>query len=174
MGCHIWFSVPYKTDKDEIAEIAQSYLNETEYLSESNKEMYQYAIDCRLIDPVCELAINALHCSRHDEWVIYKDAIEYNIEKYNEEHRTSIHRYDSDAIYKAGIETYSDEPRIGGYPENIIRSYEEMMEFMSTGFDSDDGDVHYDFYYEEDRFDFIQKNIKKFFDTHPNGIITFG
>lgn len=175
MGCHTWFSVPYKTGKEEIKRLAQQWLNNADHISMGHKKMYQYAIDNEIIEPVCELASYETDCS-HDvetEWTLYKDIKDYSIEKYNSENGTSIDKYDYDACEKAGIEYYSDEPRIKGYPSNVIKSYEEMLNFMQTGFTDSEG-KHYDFYYEESRKEAFMQGIKTFFTNHPKGIITFG
>jgi hypothetical protein len=47
-------------------------------------------------------------------------------------------------------ENDSDEPRIGGYPDNIITSENEMLEFIKTGYTDEDG-KHYKFYFEPGR-----------------------
>ena len=70
-------------------------------------------------------------------------------------------------------ENGTDEPRIGGYPENVITSEDEMLEFIKTGFTREDG-KHFDFHIEEERRDRIFRHIKDFFKKHPDGIITFG
>ena len=70
-------------------------------------------------------------------------------------------------------ENGTDEPRIGGYPENVITSEDEMLEFIKTGFTREDG-KHFGFHIEEERRDRIFRHIKDFFKKHPDGIITFG
>ncbi len=173
MGCHTWFSVPYKTDKEEIIKLAQEFLNKSEYMSLGHKQMYQWAIDNKIEEPVCELASFEIDCNRQGEWSLYKDVKDFSIEKHNEKSGLSIDKYDYDACEKAGIESYSDEPRIGGYPDRIIRSYDDMIDFMSTGF-TDDSGKHYDFYYDKERKEDFMSGIKQFFINHPQGIITFG
>ena len=68
----------------------------------------------------------------------------------------------------------SDEPRIGGYPETIITSAEQMFQFMKTGFYSEKYSRQLDFQIQEDRKDIIFNLITTFFKIHPDGIITFG
>lgn len=176
MGCHTWYSVPYKTDKSEIINAAQKWLNEAEHVSIGHKKMYQYAIDNEIIEPVLELASFGFDCSDEDntKWILYKNANHYFVEKYNKENGTNIENHDHNNISKLGIERYGDEPRIGGYPEEvIIHSYEEMIDFMKKGYTNDEG-KHYDFYYDKNRESDIMDNIKKFFTNNPEGIITFG
>ncbi len=64
-------------------------------------------------------------------------------------------------------------PRISGYPDKVIHSYEEMVMFMNTGFVDEEGKQH-DFYWQPERYDFIMAGINRFFTNHPDGIITFG
>ena len=74
------------------------------------------------------------------------------------------------------IEEIGDEPRIGGYPDRVVRSYEDMEDFMSTGFDGEHcgKPYHFDFYYDQERKEQIMEGIKNFFKKHPEGIICFG
>lgn len=45
---------------------------------------------------------------------------------------------------------------------------------MDTGFTNDEG-THFEFReIEADRKDLVMNNIKRFFETYPTGIITFG
>lgn len=175
MGCHTWFSVPYKTDKNEIIKIAQDWLNNSDarFVTDGHRKMYQYAIDNELKEPILELAGIATDCNSFNEWILYKGIKDYSIEKYKEQHNIDIDPYDYEAMEQAGIENYSSEPRIGGYPDKIIKSYKEMVDFVKTGFTDEDG-KHYDFRYDEDRKETFMKGIKQFFTNHPQGIITFG
>ncbi len=172
MGCHTWFSVPYITDKETIIQKAKDYLssNESSWLSESKKQMYQYAIDAELVDPVCELAY-----PNHQNygWDIYMDIKEYSLIEYNKKNGTNYGLYDREFYDNPEIESYSDEPRIGGYPETVIKSYDELIEFMKTGYTDKNG-KHFDFYYDESRKETFMNQIKSFFNKHPKGIITFG
>lgn len=176
MGCHTWYSVPYKTDKKEIIDAAQKWLNEAEHISIGHKRMYQYAIDKEIIEPILELASYYFNLSDRDntKWILYKDADDYLLEKYNKENGTNIETHDYISISKLNIDRYGDVPRIGGYPEDIIiRSHDEMVEFMKKGYTNDEGQ-HYDFYYNKDKETEIMSNINKFFTNYPEGIITFG
>jgi hypothetical protein len=173
MGCHTWFSVPYKTDKKEIISIAQKWLDDNKYMSKGHRRMYQWAIDNEVCEPITELASFDIGSSRDGEFILYKNIEDFSVEKYNLENGTNIDKYDYEACEKANIESYSNEPRIGGYPDKVIRSYDEMIEFMKVGYTDEKGN-HYDFYYDEDRIDNVMSNIKKFFIKHPDGIITFG
>jgi hypothetical protein len=176
MGCHTWYSVPYKTDKSEIINAAQKWLNEAKHISIGHKKIYQYAIDNEIIEPVLELASFEFDCTDRDntKWILYKDANNYFVEKYNKENGTNIENHDYNNISKLGIERYGDEPRIGGYPEEvIIHSYDEMLEFIKKGYTDQEG-KHHDFYYNKDREHEIMSNIKMFFANNPEGIITFG
>lgn len=176
MGCHTWFHIPVITDKEEIIRLAQKSLDTWKDLSESNRKMYQYAIDSQLVDPVCELAANEIGGSQRDseEWIIYKDPKDVFRELYNKENGTNYENHwnlPDDVQNK--METYSDEPRISGYPDTIIRSYDELIEFMKVGFTDDEG-KHHKFRYDQERYETFMSGIKEFFTKHPKGIITFG
>lgn len=171
MGCHTWFSVPYETDKEKIIKFAQLWLDNSIWVSDGHRKMYQYAIDNKLEEPICEIAAIENDC-RSENWILYKGISDYSLEKYNKENNTEIQKYTKEAS-ELNLESYSDEPRIGGYPDNIIHSYDEMVEFMKTGFINDEG-KQFDFYYDKDRIQHILIEIKQFFINHPQGIITFG
>lgn len=172
MGCHTWFSVPYISDKEEIKKIAEKYINTEKWITESYRKMYQYAIDNDLEDPICELVAGATDTTHHGTWCLYKDVKHYSVEKYNKENGTEIGRHDYKDL-PVEIETYSDEPRIGGYPDKVIKSYDEMVEFMKEGFTDEEG-RHFDFYYDKDRIEKVMQGIKTFFEKHSDGVITFG
>jgi hypothetical protein len=67
----------------------------------------------------------------------------------------------------------TDEPRIGGYPDTIIKSADEMFKAMETGLINWEG-KHFNFYWDKEREDYIRNNITEFFKNHPDGIIEFG
>ena len=173
MGCHTWFSVPYKTDKKEIINIAQQWLNDSIELSDDYKKMYQFAIDNELEDPICELSEISTECRMSDKWILYKGVKEFSLENYNKSHSTNYGIYDDFFKDKDILESYSNEPRIGGYPDNIIRSYDEMVDFMYSGYVDKDG-KKYDFRLDLDRKERVMEGMKTFFINHPLGVITFG
>jgi uncharacterized protein with PIN domain len=76
-------------------------------------------------------------------------------------------------IYEAANGYDTDEPRIGGYPNTIIKSSEEMFNAMQTGLTNWEG-KHFNFYWEKSREEYIRNNIIEFFKAHPDGIIEFG
>jgi len=107
----------------------------------------------------------------HDfiEWGNTKD---YLFDVYNSWHFLLLQPNNEWWLYES-VSEISDEPRIGGYPDKVIHSEKEMLEFMGTGFTNDEG-KHFDFYYDADRYDIFMKGIQTFFQKHPDGIITFG
>ena len=180
MGCHTWYSVPVKTDKKEIIELAQKFLNEHKFLGDDHKKMYQFAIDNELCDVVTELASYDIDGTSLGvgEWVVYLDERRFVIDEYNKtvEPDEQIDYYEFDKINAIGLDWCGSEPRIGGYPDKIIRSYDEMIKFMEDGYHGtlDDKPHHYTFTFEEDRRERVMNNIKRFFETYPQGVITFG
>lgn len=66
-----------------------------------------------------------------------------------------------------------DAPRIGGYPNTIIKSADEMFEAMEKGLVNWKG-IHYNFYWDKQKEEYIRNNITEFFKSHPDGIIEFG
>ena len=76
-------------------------------------------------------------------------------------------------IYDGANGYDTDEPRIGGYPDTIIKSADVMFKAMEDGFIGWQGH-HFNFYWDESRDERIRKNIIDFFKAHPDGMIEFG
>jgi hypothetical protein len=108
-------------------------------------------------------------------WTLYANPTEVAVHAYNDDtsHDDVVDYFDYNKIDKLGLETYSNEPRINGYPDRVVTSNEDMIDFMSTGF-VDEESVHHKFYYDENRKDYFMKGIDSFFKKHAKGIITFG
>lgn len=87
MGCHTWYSVPILTDKKEIIELAQKFLDDAGHIGPDHKRMYQFAINNELCDVVTELASYQLECSSKDGegWVVYQDERQFVVDAYNKE-----------------------------------------------------------------------------------------
>lgn len=149
MGCHTWLLVPFITDKKEVLTLAQNHLNKLWKYSESYCQMYQYAIDNELEDPVCDLAMHETDCVHRVGWVFYMNV--FNI---------------------VDTDLYTNQPRITGYPPNIIKSYDEMLDFTSKGYIDEEG-THHSFHYSDNK-EIVNAKLKKFFEDYPEGIITFG
>lgn len=178
MGCHTRYLVPVVHGIEPIKQLARHNLNSGRwYVSPSHRQMFEYAIDNDLEEPILEVA-----CKHYDdgytwsgtegEWILYKEANKVTLEEYNRVHGTH-YSWHSPAVENLGLEHYGDEPRIGGYPERVVRSYEDMVDFMTTGFTKENGD-HCNFYYPPERYDHIMAMIRRFFNNYHNGIIVFG
>ncbi len=149
MSCHTLYLKDALNGKDEVLKYAQQYLDTCEKYSLSFKQMLQYAINNGLREPIYDLITNEFDFIHPTEWIVYKG---------------------TDVTY------WADEPRIAGYPENIITSYYEMIEFIKNGF-IDENNYHYAFYYWDNSEIHKQKvleQIKQFFVDNPGGIIVFG
>ena len=85
----------------------------------------------------------------------------------------SIRFINGEPIIFVKYENDNDEPRIGGYPDTIITSAEQMFEVMKTGLINWEG-KHFNFRWDEERDEYIKNHIKTFFQKHPDGIIEFG
>lgn len=185
MGCHTWYKVPVIKGEEKILEMAQTNLNKWDY-DDSTRKMYQYAIDNKLIMPVKDLAAQELSLFVGDNrWCLYEEVSDWSLKEYNDKNNKNVSRYSKewDKLVKDNIiEAYSDEPRIAGYPNATIKSYDEMVKAMETGlmgtkYNSEIKDYEkqiFHFQYEENRKDEFMKGIKTFFELHPDGIIQFG
>jgi hypothetical protein len=179
MGCHTWYKLPYITGKEEIKKVAEKAIEKwtkDKDISESRKRMYQYAIDEELLDVVTEIAAMGVDEYTEDieEWVIYSDPNRKAIDEINKIHGTEYTRlHQLLKEHEIQVETWHDGVRIGGYPNWVIKSYDQLLEKIETGY-TDEDEQHYIFYYENNSKEAALEKVKRFFDKHPDGIITFG
>jgi hypothetical protein len=176
MGCHTWFTIPVLTGKGEIIKEAQAYLDsdDASWLSEGHRKMYQWAIDTENDDVCCDLASIRAGGRVMGSWLVHQNIESHSVAQYNKENGTDYDRYDPFFLLNPDvIEWYSNEPRITGYPERHIHSYDEMIEFMERGHTDEEGKYHA-FRYDPERLERIMAGIKTFFERHPQGIIHFG
>lgn len=150
MGCHTWYKVPVAKGRDAVTVKIRENLSELRSKDWWNDECEKEAKEC-------ERALKEWDTELLEEYIM--DYYFYVIKGVP----MLFKHYEND----------TDEPRIGGYPENVITSEDEMLEFIKTGFTREDG-KHFDFHIEEERRDRIFRHIKDFFKKHPDGIITFG
>jgi hypothetical protein len=176
MGCHTRYLVPIVRGKEEILALARQFFNQSAY-TDDWRQMFQYAIDKELSEPCCNLAANMLHkdhgayITHSENWILYGSVECRTYVEYNKLHGTNYIKY-RNSLKDTYIEHYSDEPRVGGYPEDIVRNYDQMMSLISTGVSTENG--VYQFNIPEERKEFIYNQIRVFFERHPDGIITFG
>ena len=150
MGCHTWYKIPAKITKEQIIEFAKKEI-EKEWYSEDYRKMYQYAIDNDLCDVCCDLAMcnAAAHYHPSEGWKLY-----LNLD-------------------------FGNNPRVGGYPDRIIHSYQEMCEFVKEGYTDEDG-KHHIFYNcnsmitDNATLEDAMETPRRFFEQYPDGIVTFG
>lgn len=151
MGCHTWYFIPKHTGIDNVRKHILERIEITKQKDYWDNECEQELTT--LLPDLDSLDFDS------DIWWCYLDTNEF-FSIVNNIPGIYI-KYPDDP----------DEPRIGGYPDNIITSAEEMFEFMRTGFTRDDG-LHFDFFIKDE--DLIKKHIETFFNLHPDGIIEFG
>lgn len=134
-------------------------------------------------DEIIKRVKDAIAASKYYNW--YEFTSLEDLFESNEEHVQEIAEYVYDSvdglikvngvfgIYESANGYDSDEPRIGGYPDTIIKSADEMFKAMETGLINWEG-KHFNFYWDKERDDYIRKNIVDFFNAHFEGIIEFG
>lgn len=192
MSCATWYAVPVIKDKAEILKLAQKKLDWNilkKYMTEDRRKMYQYVIDAELLDPLgdlIEIRTDEPNEPKYElsgtDWIIYQDPNDIAVQKYNAQYGT-YHQYINSVPkeHLDGLDTYGNTPRIGGYPDIVIKSYDEMISFMHNGFIDEDG-IPFNFWWhdfkdpkilEEEKQKAIAQ-VKRFFTNYPDGIITFG
>lgn len=150
MGCHTWYQYPIVTDEKEII---QQVINKLEEWKNSPWwDEKKFGQERQII----EKAIAEADFHTLDDHMVIDNLFFIN---------------DKPIIY--ADYPASDEPRIAGYPETIITSEQQMLDYMKSGFTNDKG-KHFDFRVEEDRLPHVLEQIKTFFQNHPDGFITFG
>ena len=132
---------------------------------------------------ILEKVRDAISVSKQYDWYEFTDL--KDLFESNEEWVQEIAEYVYDSIdgltevdgvfgiYESANGYDTDEPRIGGYPETIITSSDEMFKAMEDGLIGWQGN-HFNFYWDKEREDHIRNNITEFFISHPDGIIEFG
>jgi len=149
MGCHTWYKKLITNNQEEIIKKVKDVISISKfyywYEFKDLKDLLKN--DEEWVQEIAEYVYDSIDglVEVNGVWGIYE----------------STNRYDIDT------------PRIGGYPDTIITSSEEMFEVMKTGLINWEG-KHYDFYWDKNEEDYIKNNINEFFKEYPNGIIEFG
>jgi hypothetical protein len=155
MGCHTWYRKPIVKGKENV----QKYLIQE---IENQRKEHWWNKECEDEVPMRLQAIENLDENMDDDqysWVTVNSSIRF------------INGEPQILVSADGFDT--DEPRIGGYPDTIIKSTDEMFKAMETGLLNWEG-KHFNFYWDKDREQYIRNNILEFFKAHPDGIIEFG
>ena len=155
MGCHTWYRKPLVKGKENVQKYLREKIDTMRKKDYWNDECEQEAI----------LSLKAI------------DVLDENMDEESKEYLTlddHLEFINGEPIIFVAANGYdTDEPRIGGYPDTIIKSADEMFKAMETGLVNWEG-KHFNFYWDKDREDYIRKNIVDFFNAHPDGIIEFG
>ena len=154
MGCHTWFKKPLIKGKENI----QHYLKK-EIDTLRTKDWWDK--NCEAEVPTRLEAIENISEDMDEDLKYYLGV------------NNSVTFVDGEPIIFVSYEDDNNEPRIGGYPEQIIKSADEMFKVMETGLTNSEG-KHYHFRWEPEREDYIRNHIKTFFEKYPDGIIEFG
>jgi hypothetical protein len=155
MGSHTWYRKPLVKGKENV----QKYLREK---IDSMREKDWWNAECEQEALNSLVAIEALD-EKMDEGLL--ETICSN--------DTLIFINGEPQIFVGADGFDTDEPRIGGYPDTIIKSADEMFKAMETGLVNWE-DKHFNFYWDKEREDYVRNNITEFFKAHPDGIIEFG
>lgn len=154
MGCHTWFRKPLAKGADNV----KKYLLQE---IETCRQKDWWNEECEAEVPIRIQAIENM-----------SEDMDENLQEY-----LGINYYvtfiDGEPIIFTSYENDNDEPRIGGYPDTIIRSADQMFKAMETGLTNWEG-KHFHFRWEKEREDHIKNHIITFFQKYPDGIIEFG
>jgi hypothetical protein len=155
MGCHTWYKRPLVKGKENV----QKYLREKIDIMRK-KDWWDDGCEKEAI-----LSLNAIGVLDENMDEELKDLLTLD---------NHLEFINSEPTIFVGANGYDiDEPRIGGYPDTIIKSADEMFEVMETGLVNWEG-KHFNFYWDKERDDYIRNNIIEFFKNNPDGIIRFG
>jgi hypothetical protein len=170
MGSHTWYKKPLVKGKENIIK----YLKEKD---ESDKQKEWWNDDCEK-EHQYFLSLGGYDALNFDydfsDVRDYKEGSDYDIISYEIHSLELILKANDDYVLYERANGYCiDAPRIGGYPDTVIKSAEEMFKAMETGLVNWEG-KHFNFYWDKNEEDYIRKNITNFFKAHPDGIITFG
>lgn len=149
MGCHTWYKKLITNNQEEVIEKVRDVIFMSKYYN-----WYEFTDLKDLFES-------------EEEWVEEISDYVYN----NIDGLIKVNGVFG--IYESANGYDTDEPRIGGYPDTIIKSADEMFKAMEDGLIGWKGD-NYNFYWDKEREDYIRNNIIEFFKNHPDGIIEFG
>ena len=155
MGCHTWYKKPLVKGKENV----QKYLRER-IDAMRKKDWWDEELEQEI--PLRLKAINFLD-ENMEEDLLELATFDDNLRFINGE----------PIIFVSANGYDTDEPRIEGYPDTIIKSADEMFKAMETGLVNWEG-KHFNFGWDKEREDYIRNNITEFFKNHPDGIIEFG
>lgn len=148
MGCHTWYKNLVISDQEKILKKINNVLK--------TSKTYDWYEVTDLTD----------FLESEEEWLepivdYVHDSLDYELEEVK----------GTWGLYKeVGM---SDEPRIGGYPEAIITSADEMFKAMENGLVGGNGNI-FKFTHELEDEKSIKEMITNFFKEYPYGVITFG
>ena len=155
MGCHTWYRKPLVKGKENVQKYLREKIDTMRKKDYWNDECEQEAI----------LSLKAI------------DVLDENMDEESKEYLTlddHLEFINGEPIIFVAANGYdTDEPRIGGYPDTIIKSADEMFKAMENGVIDSKGNIC-NFYWDKDRDSYIRNNIIGFFNSHPDGIIDFG
>ena len=155
MGCHTWYRKPLVKGKENV----QKYLRDK---IETMRKKDWWNEECELEALVSLESIELLDVNM-SEYLLDTVCVD----------NTLIFIDNEPVIFIAADGFDTDEPRIGGYPDTVVKSTEEMFEAMEKGLINWEG-KHFNFHIEKEREDYVRNNIIEFFKAHPDGIIEFG
>ena len=149
MGCHTWYKKLVTNNQEEIVKRVRDVIAVSKHY-----DWYEFTNLKDLFES-------------NEEWI--REIAEYVYDSVD----GLVNVNGTYGIYDGANGYDTDEPRIGGYPDTIIKSADEMFKAMEDGLIGCQGN-HFNFYWDESRDERIRKNIIDFFKAHPDGIIEFG
>ena len=168
MGCHTWYYKPLVKGKENIInylKVKKENYRKKDWWDEECEKQYQYFLSLGGYD-VLNFDYDFSDVKN------YKEGDDYDIVSYEVHSQELILKSNDDDYILYNNVQLSDEPRIGGYPDTIIKSADEMFKAMETGLINWEG-KHFNFYWDKDRENYIKNMIIKFFEDYPGGIIRF-
>ncbi|BBI90470.1 hypothetical protein HYO65_gp078 [Tenacibaculum phage PTm1] len=157
MGCHIWFSTPldkqptYEEAKEfvigEYATLIDYTKNEIELFGEDFKPYGMPNSDAKFLLKLFERQLRMIEAGYCKEAVLNKFA----------EFSDGVYKIEN-ILYKT-LDGIHDVFRVGGYPSDILRDYEQVLTFCKGR--------SVDLTAEQ------RETLKQFYKDYPSGIITF-
>lgn len=152
MGCHTWCYIPENITEEQVRESAQKYLNFwiLRWKMHLNNKDYRFFTKEEIIKLV----------ATYERFMIFFDKRLFKIKTLYENFQLGdeLRRYRDNKFYIE--EDTHDIFRVGNYPEDILYSVEETLEFCKTR----DKELTTEEY----------KKVDDFFTKYPEGIILFG
>lgn len=166
MGCHTWF---YKKVNRTYEEAKEIWINNQKEIIKRWKEIINNPEDkSRIVyEWTKEFCENYLEVLNRQLKIVQKELCKVAVMNHQPNDKNGkLYQYISNNLYCTSDELPHDYFRIGNYPEDLLFSLEQTLNFLESNNDK----IFYSWKSKEETI----KYLKEFWNQYPNGLIKFG